>query len=179
MFNLIASWFKRSSGATAIEFALVSFPFIMMIVGIIEIAMMFTSAVMVEGGTGVASRLIRTCQIQDMTGDPEDNFRLAFCDHAAVLPGCDTKLMVESIAMPDDSFMSVSSYTPNFDVNGDFVPSGFDAGDSSDIVLIRVAYDYQFLTPLFNRLLGGSDSSIQFMSSTALQVEPCKFEGAI
>lgn len=170
------NWRKRNNGTTAIEFSMLAFPFVLMIVGIIEVSLMFTSAVMVEGGTSVASRLIRTCQLQDMTGDPEENFKTAFCSHATVLLNCEEKLHVEAIQMPDESFMNASNYSANFDENGNMISSGFDTGDVSDVVLIRAAYRYELLTPIFSTLMGGVDGTKTFLSTIVLQVEPCEYE---
>lgn len=174
--GLFTSWLRKVGGATAVEFALVAFPFVMMITCILEIAMMFVAAVMVEGGTGVASRLIRTCQLQEMTGDPEENFVEAFCDHASFLSGCSEELMIESIVVPDGSFSSASGYDAQYDENGDFLPTGFDAGGDSDVILVRAFYNYQLVTPMFSQLLGGEDGEVPFMSTVVFEVEPCDFE---
>ncbi len=175
MTKFIKSWLDEVWGATAIEFALVAFPFIMLMVGIVEVSLMFTSAVLLEGGTSVASRLIRTCQIQDMGGDPEINFINALCGHASLI-GCSDNILVESIVMPDDSFSSVADYQPVYDHNGVFVPSGFDPGGDSEVVLIRAYYNYPIITPFFSQLMGGFDGRVPFMSTVVLQIEPCDFE---
>lgn len=155
---------------------MVAFPFILMILGIVETSLMFTSAVMVEGGTGVASRLIRTCQLQNMTGDPRENFVRAFCDHAVVLPNCNADLKVEAIAMPDNSFINVAGYPPVFDENGIFTPSGFSTGGVNDVMLVRAVYSYRLITPWFASLMGGDDGRTTFMSTTVFQVEPCEVD---
>jgi Flp pilus assembly protein TadG len=175
------TWTKNEDGATAIEFSLVAIPFIFMMVGILEMALMYTSASLVEGGTGVAAREIRTCALQDSTEvveDQEVNFRKAFCDHAVTLRNCEEDLFVEVVAMPDDSFTSISDYEAEFDEDGAPVSRGFDPGYSSDVVLVRTAYRYSFLTPWLGTVIAGPNSSMLLMSTTVLQVEPCEFEGA-
>jgi Flp pilus assembly protein TadG len=174
--RLLDSWKRKSKGSTAIEFALLSFPFIMMILGLLEVSLMFVSASMLEGGTSAASRLIRTCQLQNMAGDPQENFVQAFCSHAVILTECEANLQVEAIPVPDGSFSGASAFTANFDSNGNFMPSGFDPGAMNDVVLIRAVYNYQHFVPLFSMLTGGADSTTPFMSTTVLQIEPCEFE---
>jgi Flp pilus assembly protein TadG len=176
MFSLQRVLIRKIDGATAIEFSLVAFPFILMIIGIIEIALMFTAATLVEGATGTASRLVRTCQLQNMSGDPQENFTQAFCEHASVLVECEDRLRTEAIVMPGGSFMNVSNFEPNFDENGVMVPAGFTAGTANDVILVRASYKYEMLTPGFSELLTGGQGGATFMSTTVLQIEPCEFE---
>ncbi len=174
-----ADYFKKKDGATAVEFSLVAIPFVFAVIGVIEVAMMFLAATLVEGSNSTASRMIKTCQLQNMTGDLETIFREEFCDHAVTLHNCVGDLFVEVITMPDDSFTSVENYPLLLDEDDNPVSRGFDAGDSSKVVLIRTGYDYKLLTPFLGPLLGGPESSKFFMSTNVLQVEPCDFGGEI
>ncbi|MDB2682932.1 pilus assembly protein [Alphaproteobacteria bacterium] len=174
----IQKWLKDSSGTTAIEFALLAIPFFTLTLAIIEMAIMFTTASVLEGATGSTARLIRTGQIQQGAANPtaqEEMFRDAFCGNITALVKC-SDVEIEVVNM--GSFGSYNSNLPQFDGNGDLVSRGFDAGGVSDVILIRAGYRYRLMTPFVNMLLGeGSTGTRYFMSTIVLQTEPYEFVG--
>lgn len=174
--QLFKRWRNKKDGTTAIEFSLLLIPYLTLSLGIIELALMYSAGSLVEGATGSASRLIRTGQIQQSGADPETMFRNAFCEFATVLVVCDDiEVEVQQLASFDDA----DAMGPQYDEDGNFTSQGFDTGGSNDRVLIRVAYRYELMTPLIGPLLGGSDSSIEFLSTIVLQTEPYEFEGNV
>ncbi|MFP4386609.1 MAG: TadE/TadG family type IV pilus assembly protein, partial [Alphaproteobacteria bacterium] len=88
MIGKIKSFFKKNDGATAVEFSLLVMPFMLVVLGILEISLMFLSAAIVEGATDSASRIIRTGQLQKDGGDPETLFRDALCSFTGALVNC-------------------------------------------------------------------------------------------
>ncbi len=172
MLSFIRKWMKRKDGSTAIEFSMLLIPYITLSLGIMEISLMFMSASLLEGATDSAARLVRTGQIQQGAGDPETVFRQALCDYATVLVRCDDMIIEVT------TLNNYTDYTPpTYDVNGDMVTAGFNAGGSNDKVLIRVAYRYSMMTPLVGPLLNGPDGSTLFVSTIVLQTEPYEFQG--
>ena len=168
-------WIQKKEGTTAIEFSLLSIPYFMLTLGIMELSIMYSAASLLEGATGSAARLIRTGQIQQASGaDPEDMFRNEICSYATVLISCDD-VSVEVLQM--NSFSDFDDMAAQFDEDGNMVSQGFDVGGSSDRVLIRVGYSYDLMTPFIGPLLAGSDGSMTFMSTIVLQTEPYEFEG--
>lgn len=174
--KFLKGWGKKTDGTTAIEFSLLVIPYLILSLGIIELAVMYTAASLLEGATGSAARLIRTGQVQQAAGDPEQMFRDAICDYATVLISCED-VEVEVIQM--DSFADFDSYAPSYDEDGNMNSSGFSPGGSNDRVLIRTAYRYDMMTPFVGPLLAGADGSILFMSTIVLQTEPYEFEGNV
>lgn len=172
----LLSWMKDRKGSVAVEFALVSIPFIYCTIAIIELSMYFAATNMLEGGISNSARIIRTGQLQQQTDlPPEEAFRNEVCNHIFGLIECDD-LQIEVIAMPDDQFSSVGDYTPNYDEDGNFVPRDFDAGGSGDVVMIRAHYVYRLLTPLFAQILSPRhDGRVTLMSTVVLQSEPYDF----
>ncbi len=167
---------RDEKGTTAVEFGLVAFPFIMSIFGIVEMALMFTAGSLIEGATGSAARLIRTGQLQQMTsGNPESVFLEALCDHAGMFVDCN-EIVYDVQSVPDGSFFTASAMTPTYDGDGDMLGTSFSTGNANDIVLVRVFYRYNLMTPLISTLLGGEDQSITFMSTVVLRTEPYEFE---
>jgi len=173
MLQFIRSYFKRREGAAAIEFSFLVFPYLIISLGIIELSLMMTSASLLESATDRASRQIRTGQLQQSGGDPETQFRDALCRSAVVLIRCED---IEVEAMELNSY---GDYTDaNFDEDGNFVSSGFDAGGSNSRILIRVAFTYEMITPLVGQLLNGEDGSTMFISTIVMQTEPYEFQGS-
>lgn len=174
--KILKKWKSQKDGATAIEFSLLFVPYLILSLSIIELALMYSAASLVEGATNSASRLIRTGQIQQASGDPEQMFRNSFCEFATVLVDCrDVEIEVQQIP----SFSDVAAMAPQFDEDGNFQPAGFDAGGSNDRVLIRVSYRYDMMTPFIGPLLAGPDNAMLFLSTIVLQTEPYEFTGNV
>lgn len=173
--SMFMRWVRREEGTTAIEFSLLAIPFVFLVVGIIELSIMYASASMLEGATGSAARLIRTGQIQQaVAGDPQQIFRDALCDYALVLINCND-VQIEVQVMP--SYGDFANFAPVYDGDGNLVPAGFDAGGVNDRMLIRTAYRYTMATPFIGALLAGPGGSRLFMSTIVLQTEPYEFGG--
>lgn len=166
----LRKWFRDRKGTTAVEFSMIGIPFILMIVGTVEMALMFTSQSLLQESTFVAARLIRTGQVQQTLGDPEDMFRTAVCDFSTLLIPCsDIQFQVSTIP----SFGDADDDPPLFDASGNLLNSGFDAGGESDIVRIRVVYNYPIRTPMMAPILSNNGTTKRTMISTiVLQTEP-------
>jgi Flp pilus assembly protein TadG len=174
MLGWVRRWLMRREGTTAVEFSLLLWPYITLTFGIIEISLMYASASLLEGATNSAARLIRTGQIQQAEGeDPETIFRESMCAYATALIDCnDVIIEVQQLT----SFTDYYDLEPQYDEDGNFQSQGFDAGGSSDRVLVRVGYRYSFMTPLIGTMIGGADSALNFMSTIVLQTEPYDFD---
>ena len=172
--RVFTAWRKQEDGTTAIEFSLAAFPFLLTAIGIIEISLMFTAGSLLEGGLHDASRLIRTGQIQQSGGDPQQIFEDAFCNQVSFMIDCDS-IGYEAITIPSGSFFDASALQPQFDGSGAFVPSGFDPGEVSDVVLVRAIYEYPLMTPLIGHLMTGGEGRYRFITTTIFQNEPYEF----
>lgn len=176
MISLLRKWSIERKGSTAIEFSLLSIPYLFLTIGIIELSIMYAAASMLEGATGSAARLIRTGQIQQATmSDPEEMFRDQLCGYAQALINCNN-IQTEVVTLVN--FSDANDLAPAFDDNGEFVPAGFNAGGVSDRILIRTVYTYDMMTPLVGPLLSGGSGTRIFMSSIILQTEPYEFTEA-
>jgi Flp pilus assembly protein TadG len=153
--KLLTAWVKREEGTTAIEFALMAFPFLFLVLAIIEVSVMYAGATLLEGSTEAA-------------------FRAALCDYATVLIRCDD-FIIE--VQPMTNFTDYSSMQPQYDEDGNMVSTGFNAGGSESKMLVRVAYRYTMLNPFVGVLLLGPTNSRLFMSTIVLQTEPYEFDG--
>ena len=168
---LIKNYKNKTDGATAIEFGLLMLPFFILVMGIIEISMYYASGIGLEGAALGASRVIRTGQAQQ-SGDPETVFRDALCDEVGVLLSCDD-ITYETIVV-SGGFSSALTAPPDFDEDGNLIPAGFNAGQSDDVVLIRLGYRHDFLFPFLGALLedGENTNSSVHVSTVVLRTEP-------
>lgn len=166
-------WFKDRSGTTAIEFSLVGLPFVLFVIGTIEVCILFLAGSLMEGAVYDASRIIRTGQIQD-AADAEDRFNEAICDHAGMLLDCDEFQYDVRVL---GSFGEAADQEAQVDEEGNLVDQGFDAGGVSDIIMIRVSYRYPMMTPLIGDIFGTYENNSRLLvATTVFQSEPYQFE---
>ena len=169
----LKQWRFNRDGSTAVEFALIGIPFIFMIIGIIEMALMFTSQSLLEASTAEAARQVRIGAVQQ--GGGEQEFVDTLCDFSSLLIPCDD---VQYQVQTFDDFGDVQDAPDaQFDEDGNLEDQGFDAGGVSDVVMIRVAYKYPIKTPMMQLILtNNNDSSRVMVSTIVLQTEPYEFE---
>lgn len=157
---------RDCSGVTAVEFALVAPMFLYLLMGIIEVSMLFFTTTMVDRAMYDASRLIRTGQAQS-TGDALGEFQTSVCASLVSLYSCsDLNLDVRNF-----STFGTISYTIEVDEDGDPIYE-FDAGAAEDVILARVVYTFNFATPFIGAFFGDSGSGITFTTAAVFQSEP-------
>ncbi len=172
--KFLKSLFRKEDGTTAIEFSMLLFPYMLLTLGILELAIMFTSQSLLEGATSSAARMIRTGELQESgAGNEEQVFQDALCNYARAFINCQN-IVVE--VKPLNSFYD--DITPTYDGDGNIVPDAFDSGGSDQAMLIRTSYRYPMITPIVGPLLMGPDGSTLFVSTIVLQTEPYDFQGA-
>lgn len=166
---------RRSEGVVAVEFALIALPFFILLIGMIEMALFFAAGTVLEGGSAAASRLIRTGQVQ-LSADPQSTFETALCEHVGPMLDC-SKIQYEVIHVAEGTFAGAENYEPQFDADGNLVPSGFATGNSNDVVMVRSMYRYSFLTPFLGAMMTGGvgDNTMTHMSVSVLRAEPYNF----
>ena len=169
-FKKILSWCKKEEGSTAIEFAMLSLPFMYVLIGTMEISLMFATNSVLDGAVTDAARMIRTGQVQQASGNPEDVFKTKLCDKAKVLLDC-TKLQYEVVPMA--KFADFNSYAAKYDSNGNLISRGFSPGGVNSVNLIRVSYRYNLATPFIGQFLANGPNNSRLMTSTVvLETEP-------
>lgn len=175
MFRHFHRWRRREDGVAAVEFALIATPFFLIIIGIIEVSMFFAAGTVLEGGASAASRLLRTGQAQ-LSEDPEQTFQAALCSHVARMIPCD-RIQYEVIRLDDNTFAGAEEYVPEFDDDGNLVPSPFSTGNSNDVIMVRTVYRYEFLTPFLGSLITGDPGRnwSMHMAMSVIKAEPYNF----
>jgi Flp pilus assembly protein TadG len=175
--NLRVRGFKRDEdGATAVEFALVSFPFFMLVFGLIGFAMYFFVMNSLDKGMDQTSRLVRTGQAQKANMTVND-FKQNICNSAGGWIKCN-KVQVFVQKYPD--WQSVAPQ-PCLNADGSIVTntaSGSDqiatySGTASDIVVVTTCYKWEFSQSIpFVKLGNMADKSMMMQSATAFRTEP-------
>jgi Flp pilus assembly protein TadG len=175
MLRKMRSLCRRDDGSVAVEFALLSVPFVVCLMAIVETSLMYAASIVLEGSAAGAGRVIRTGQAQQ-SGDPQELFEAELCVRVSRMIPCDD-IKYEVITIEDGAFASVEDYEPQFDENGEFVPQGFAPGESNDVVLIRAVYSYSYITPFMNLIITGMSQAkkITLMSTTVIKNEPYEF----
>jgi len=173
---MLCKWSKNEDGATAVEFAIVGVPFVFMLIGIAEVSLMYAANSLLQDATSEAARMIRTGQLQQSAGDPEDAFRDEICRISSVFLNC-ANIQYEVVTF-GGGFQEAQDNQPEFDSEGNLVSQGFNPGGVSDVVLIRTVYYYPLLTPFIGPMLADGPNQTKFMMTTmVLQTEPYEFGG--
>lgn len=168
--RFFSSWTKNEGGSTAIEFSMLAMPFIYILVGTMEIGLMFASNSVLDGATGEAARMIRTGQVQQSGGDPRQMFADKLCEKSSMLLDC-SKFQIEVVEM--DHFSDFDSYAASYDEEGNPQSRGFTPGGVNSVNLVRVYYKYKLATPLIGQFLAdGPDNSRMMISTVVLETEP-------
>jgi Flp pilus assembly pilin Flp len=181
-FSLRRLW-RDDAGTTAIEFAFIALGLVYFMVGIIEFAMAMTVGNSLEAATNLSSRLGKTGYVED-----EETQEQTILDEVErrVGPMIDmSKIEVtnevyndfESLTNPDlfeDNNDDGDTDDPGewTDVDGDNFRDGSDGvGAAGDIVVYRISYPWQVMTPLIGNIIG-DDGIINLSAYSVVKNEP-------
>lgn len=158
------------SGANAVEFALVAAPFFVLLIGLFEICMIFIAMTTLEHGAAEAARRIRTGELQQ-SGASADSFKALVCDSTFGILDCDDRLKVDVRVFDDFGAAQGDDPVQDGEVNEDDLQ--FDAGQGNDIVLARVFYEWQIITPVIGAPLSNMNGDRRLLqASVAFRNEP-------
>ncbi len=145
-------------GATAVEFALVALPFLALLFGIIELAMIFLVSTSLDNATATAARTIRTGQLQGAGGATSTSFRNSICTNLGWLSStCGANLNVDVRTYNNFNDIVLTDPVVNQTINVGSLT--FQPGGPEDIVVVRAYYQWALFTPLLSmavqKLSGG------------------------
>lgn len=163
---------RARQGATAVEFAFIAGPLLMLIFGILELALVFMMSTALESATTDVARTIRTGEMQTSGAASKENFAAAVCDRMSWLgPSCDGNLKVSVQTYTD--FTSLRD-SPSMGGGGfDEDRACWSPGGPTDIVLVRTYYSWQIFTPLISNALVNSDGDKRLLTAVdAFRNEP-------
>jgi len=171
-----ASFLKSETGATALEFALIATPFFALLLGIIELGLIFMASITLENAISKASRQIRTGEVKapaaaDQVPAALEAFRKTVCvEMAWMQASCNANLTLHVKTFTNFNDISLSSPVQN----GAFNPGAavFQTGGPSSIVLVRAYYQWPLIAPLMNQGLVKTPGKTLIMATTTFRNEP-------
>ncbi|MCX7586704.1 TadE/TadG family type IV pilus assembly protein [Phenylobacterium sp. 58.2.17] len=184
-FRAVIRRFVRSRrGATAVEFALISMPLMILLFGVLELAMILLVSATLDTATDFAARNIRTGVFQQgpSTMKGQDGFRRLvcvnmswlqqMCTQAAPKPGDPdpNPLFVE--ARTFDSYAAAGALQRRDPNTFDPEQTDWCAGNPEDIVVVTTYFKWPIVTPLIRPLFKNYDGGRMISSTRLFRNEP-------
>jgi len=129
---------RDPSGASALEFALVAVPLILMLLAVLQVGVVYFANFTLENATAQGARLIRTGQAQTQKFDA-GAFKSEVCKHISSPLSC-TKLKLDVRRFAS---FSGAELTNPLDSGGNLKTSfTYDPGEGGDVVVVRAFYPW-------------------------------------
>lgn len=156
---------KEQDGAAAVEFALVAAPFFALMFAIMETALVFFASQTLETAVADLARLIMTGQAQSGSFT-QAQFKSAVCAKISGLFDCNNGMYVD--VKTYSTFGSVDN-SPPIDAQGNLKTStfGYAPGGPTDIVVVRLMYQWPVYASLLGFNLGNMAGNKRLIMATA------------
>jgi Flp pilus assembly protein TadG len=157
---------RSSSGATAVEFAMVAGPFFYVLGCICETGLMLFTEYVLQNSVQEAARLVRTGQVMDAAGTTvtmtSSDFKLKVCDDVSIIIDCAGKVSV--YVNSADTFAALTATIPDpVDVgvasNGAAYKVVYTPGAKLKAATVIATYDWDFAFPFMDFLGNIGDGS--------------------
>lgn len=141
-----------------VEFALVAFPFFILLFGAFEIGFVYWANQELENATSHGARLVRTGQAT-AAGATQEQLKTEMCSRTAVLVGCATRLRID--VRSGKAFSDISPPSPLDGSGGlkDDANFTFSPGAGSDFILVSAFYNWKPLLKPSDYILRASSVS--------------------
>ena len=161
-------------GFTAVEFALVAMPFLMLLFGTIGVGLFFFTTFSLENAIEKASRQIRTGQAQ-LAEKTTSQFKQDVCNLAPGFVDCVNNMRINVVSSAD--FVGAAGLIGGCtDAGGQLIPEPTEAqvpGAASDVVLVTVCYEWEMTKVIpFLDLGNMAGGSRLIQASTTFRTEP-------
>ncbi len=170
--SALARFFRCTNGSAAVEYAMVSLPFLGLVFAIIQTAVIFMAQQQLETATEQAGRLILTGQAQNASLT-QAQFATKVCNQVYALFNC-SKLMID-VETPT-SFSTAVTSAPTLTFNGSGAVTNtwlYEPGNPGDIVVMRVMYQWPLVKgPLGFKLSNLSNGNRLLMATAVFRNEP-------
>jgi Flp pilus assembly protein TadG len=144
------------NGVTAVEFAMVAPMFLLLLATIVDLGVLLTTQFLLDGAARDAARLILTGQVQTASS-PMTTFQNLLCsDLSPVISNatCQSSVIFEVQVFTNFAGVSFTPCTQNTNANQSGYCS-FNPGTGTQIVGVRVTYNYPFMIPWVGACLTG------------------------
>lgn len=149
---------SEECGAVAAEYALIAIPFFFLVLGFIELCLIFFVSSLLQESVERTARRIQTGQVQEFT---ENSLAQEMCQAPLDIRSCKDLLQVKIRVITD---IEQTSHGANQAL--DDIAAGINVGNTAisihggDIVVVRAKYDWPLLTPILSRPLANSPDNI-------------------
>lgn len=177
MTRMVGQMFKKFSrsedGSMVVPFALWAPLFIMIMVSTIELGTMTLRHSALERALDQAVRDVR---LGTGTTYSHTQLKRMICNHAAVLPECNSKLQLEMVLLHMDNWREPDATADCVNVARQATPQrNFDSGEANDVMLLRACYKYDPFSPA--GYLGGAmrtdgDGYVALVTNSSFVQEP-------
>jgi Flp pilus assembly protein TadG len=172
--STLARFFRRRDGSAAVEFAMVSLPFLGLLFAIVQTAIIFMAQQQLETATEQASRLLLTGQAQSASPAwTQQQFAAKVCAQIYALFNCN-KLMIDVETATAFSGLSTSAPTLTFNASGAVTNTwSYAPGAPGTIVIMRVMYQWPLVKgPLSFNLSNLPNGDRLLMATAVFKTEP-------
>jgi Flp pilus assembly protein TadG len=163
---------RHQGGSSAVEFGLILLPFLALMFGIMQTALVFFADQTLETAVSDSARLILTGQAQNQ-GLDATTFKNAVCARVYGLFNCQSGIYVN--VQTYSSFGGIS-YTPPLDSHGNLDTSsfGYNPGGPGDIVVVQLYYKWPIYFTLmdFSSLSNMAGGNRLLVATAAFRNEP-------
>jgi Flp pilus assembly protein TadG len=153
-------------GATAVEFAMISVPFLALLFAIFELGAMFMASTAIDAAVEQASRQIRTGQLQAGAGNSASGFKTIVCNNISWISTSDCQANLTLDVRTFASFGAITQTSPVRNGAIDQTQVGFTSGSSCDIVVVRAFYPWTLLTPTLEPGLPDMNANQRLLTAT-------------
>lgn len=159
-------------GVTAVEFAMVAGPFLMMLFGIIAVGLYFFTTFSLENAVEQAARVIRTGQAQQ-AGMTDVQFKAKVCEYVPGHIDCQGKVFVNVKSFPSSESITPGSLPTCLDGSGNLkTSSDYVPGTANVVVLVWVCYEWDMAKFPWINLGDMGNGSRLIQATTTFRTEP-------
>lgn len=160
----ILSFGRNREGTAAIEFGFVAIPFMMLLLGIIEIGLVFFADQVLNNAVLDAARLIRTGQAQAQ-GFNAAKFKEQILANVAGFP-----MSADRLTIDVEKIDSFASYTPKPLIDDGKLTDdvGYDHGEANEIVIVRAMYRWPMASSLMALNFGDLGNGDRLLVATTV-----------
>ncbi len=154
---------KDKDGTTAVEFAMIAFPFFFIIFATIETSLIFVSELALDHGVKRVQSRIETGELQK-NKTSESEFRSLLCQDASFIIDC-SKVVFDLKSYDDYASVPVATPLKNGDV--DSTGFGYALPAADKIAALRVFYKYPMHVDFLRKLNTGMADGSQLLAEIA------------
>ncbi len=164
--HMLRRYLKDRNGVTAIEFAAVGLPFLMLVFGLLEFGLAFFVNRVLDNATLESARLIRTGQAHQ-SGFDAAAFKTDVCTNMTGVLCQMSRLTIDVQTYSD--FADLDTLPSLLDEDGELEEdTDFEIGSANDIVVARVVYRWPMFTSILGTDAGDTGNMERLLFSTVI-----------